>query len=45
MGEAAGTAAHLSLAAGARCPDISIAELQSLLRRGGVFLGDDPHAL
>jgi hypothetical protein len=45
MGEAAGTAAHLSLAGLTRCPDISIAELQTLLRRGGVFLGDDPHAL
>ena len=44
MGEAAGTAAHLSLAEGARCPDISIAELQTLLRRGGAFLANDPPA-
>jgi hypothetical protein len=45
MGQAAGTAAHLSLAARTRCPDISITELQTLLRHGGAFLGDDPHAL
>ena len=44
MGEAAGIAAHLSLAEGARCPDISIAELQALLRRGGAFLANDPPA-
>ena len=44
MGEAAGTAAHLSLAESARCPDISIAELQTLLRRGGAFLANDPPA-
>jgi hypothetical protein len=39
MGEAAGTAAHLSLAEQARCPDIPIDTLQNLLQRGGVFLG------
>jgi hypothetical protein len=42
MGEAAGTAAHLSLAAGARCPDIAIDDLQTRLRRGGAFLGEHP---
>jgi hypothetical protein len=39
MGEAAGTAAHLSLAGSARCPDIPVGTLQTALERGGVFLG------
>jgi hypothetical protein len=39
MGEAAGTAAHLSLAGNARCPDIPAGTLQTALERGGVFLG------
>ncbi len=41
MGEAAGTAAHLSLAAGAAPADIRVDELQTLLERGGVYLGRD----
>jgi FAD dependent oxidoreductase len=45
MGQAAGTAAHLSLARAARCPDIAIDELQSLLRQAGAFLGENPNAL
>jgi len=39
MGEASGTAAHLSLAGNARCPDIPAGTLQTALERGGVFLG------
>ena len=45
MGDAAGTAAHLSLARAVRCPDIAVNELQSLLRQASAFLGEDPGAL
>jgi hypothetical protein len=45
MGQAAGTAAHLSLARAVRCPDIAVNELQSLLRQASAFLGEDPGAL
>src|SRR3569623_2585768 len=38
-GEAAGTAAHLSLAGNTGCADIAVAKLQQTLERGGVFLG------
>jgi hypothetical protein len=41
MGEAAGMAAHLSLAAGAAPADIRVDELQTLLERGGAYLGRD----
>jgi hypothetical protein len=39
MGEAAGTAADMALAAGAAPADIDITELQARLQRAGVFLG------
>ena len=39
MGEAAGTAAHLSLAGNTACADIAVPKLQQTLERGGVFLG------
>jgi glycine/D-amino acid oxidase-like deaminating enzyme len=39
MGQAAGTAAHVSLAQAAGCADIPIARLQVLLERDGAFLG------
>lgn len=39
MGQAAGTAAALSLAAGARPRDIDVAQLQSRLERDGAYLG------
>jgi hypothetical protein len=39
MGEAAGTAAHLSLAGNTGCADIAVPKLQQTLERGGVFLG------
>jgi hypothetical protein len=45
MGEAAGTAAHLSLARNTRCPDIAVDVLQNLLQQGGAFLGADPQAI
>ena len=41
MGEAAGTAAHLSLAGNAAPADIDVDALQSLLERNGVYLGRD----
>lgn len=41
MGEAAGTAAHLSLAGNAACADIAIDTLQETLERGGAYLGRD----
>jgi len=34
-----------ALARAARCPDIAVDELQSLLRQAGAFLGEDPGAL
>ncbi|HEU5017571.1 MAG TPA: FAD-dependent oxidoreductase, partial [Pseudolabrys sp.] len=39
MGQAAGTAAHLSLARKAACADIPVQTLQDLLERDGAFLG------
>lgn len=39
MGEAAGTAAGLALAAGCACDAIDVPELQRRLERGGAFLG------
>ena len=39
MGEAAGVAAHLSLAGNTGCADIAVPKLQQTLERGGVFLG------
>jgi len=41
MGEAAGTAAHLSLAGNTSCADIAVDRLQETLERGGVYLGRD----
>jgi hypothetical protein len=41
MGEAAGTAAHLSLAGNSGCADISVGLLQQTLERGGAYLGRD----
>jgi hypothetical protein len=41
MGQAAGTAAHLSLASGRDCPDIAISELQKILEGDGAYLGRD----
>jgi FAD dependent oxidoreductase len=41
MGEAAGTAAHLSLAGNAAPADIRIDALQATLERNGVYLGRD----
>jgi len=41
MGEAAGTAAHLSLAGNTTCADIAVDRLQEALERGGVYLGRD----
>jgi hypothetical protein len=41
MGEAAGSAAHLSLAGNAAPADIDVATLQTMLERGGVYLGRD----
>jgi FAD dependent oxidoreductase len=41
MGEAAGTAAHLSLAGNTRCADIAVDLLQQTLERGGTYLGRD----
>jgi hypothetical protein len=39
MGEAAGTAAHLSLAGNTGCADIAVSKLQQTLQSGGAFLG------
>jgi hypothetical protein len=39
MGEAAGTAAHLAIAAGAAAADIDVAGLQRVLEAGGAYLG------
>jgi len=39
MGEAAGTAAHLSLAGNTACADIAAIRLQKTLENGGAFLG------
>jgi glycine/D-amino acid oxidase-like deaminating enzyme len=41
MGEAAGTAAHLSLAGNAAPADVGVAALQEALERNGVYLGRD----
>jgi hypothetical protein len=41
MGQAAGTAAHLSLAANSGCGDIATDRLQDLLATDGVYLGRD----
>src|SRR6185312_5487869 len=43
MGEAAGTAAHLSLAGNTGCADIAVPKLQQTLENGGVFLGRAEH--
>ncbi len=39
MGQAAGTAAHLSLAGNAACADIAVDKLQAALEGGGAYLG------
>lgn len=39
MGQAAGTAAHLSLAGNAPCADIAVEKLQAAQERGGAYLG------
>jgi hypothetical protein len=41
MGEAAGAAAHLSLARNAAPADIDVGALQQTLERNGVYLGRD----
>lgn len=41
MGEAAGTAAHLSLAGNAAPADIAVETLQVMLERNGAYLGRD----
>lgn len=41
MGQAAGTAAHLSLAGNLTCADIAIETLQKTLERDGAYLGRD----
>ncbi|HZD88900.1 MAG TPA: FAD-dependent oxidoreductase [Pseudolabrys sp.] len=41
MGQAAGTAAHVSLAQECGCADIAVARLQELLERDGAYLGRD----
>ena len=41
MGQAAGTAAHLSLAGNSGCGDIPVAKLQQTLENDGVYLGRD----
>ena len=41
MGEAAGTAAHLSLAGNAAPADVDVDALQAMLERNGVYLGRD----
>ena len=40
MGQAAGTAAALSVAAGTRPRDVSVPELQKALVEDGAFIGD-----
>ena len=42
MGQAAGTAAHLSLAGNAACADIAVDKLQAALESGGAYLGREP---
>ncbi len=41
MGQAAGTAAHLSLAQGCACADIPVTRLQNSLEQDGAYLGRD----
>jgi hypothetical protein len=41
MGQAAGTAAHLSLAGNGRCADIAVDRLQVMLEGDGAYLGRD----
>jgi hypothetical protein len=41
MGQAAGTAAHLSLAGNSTCAGIAIDTLQTTLERDGAYLGRD----
>ena len=41
MGQAAGAAAHLSLAGNSGCRDIPVAQLQETLENDGVYLGRD----
>jgi hypothetical protein len=41
MGQAAGTAAHLSLAGNTGCADTSIDKLQEVLEGDGAYLGRD----
>jgi hypothetical protein len=41
MGEAAGTAAHLALAAGQNPADIVVKDLQAALEKNGAYLGKD----
>ena len=41
MGQAAGTAAHLSLAGNGRCADIAVDRLQATLEGDGAYLGRD----
>jgi hypothetical protein len=41
MGQAAGTAAHLSLASNGVSADIPVEKLQETLARDGVYLGTD----
>lgn len=41
MGEAAGCAAHLSVAGNNACADIAVDRLQETLERGGAYLGRD----
>ena len=43
MGQAAGSAAHLSLAGNSALNEISIEALQGLLENGGAYLGRDIH--
>ncbi|HTT00200.1 MAG TPA: FAD-dependent oxidoreductase [Streptosporangiaceae bacterium] len=42
MGEAAGTAAGMALAAGVRCGAVEVAALQESLERAGAYLGREP---
>jgi FAD dependent oxidoreductase len=42
MGQAAGTAAHLALAAATNCATIDVGNLQDTLQRDGVYLGREP---
>jgi len=43
MGQAAGSASHLSLAGNSALNEISIEALQGLLENGGAYLGRDIH--